>query len=50
VLQELFTWEKTGVGEDGRFTGVFEATGATPSFAPALAAIGLIFPEGMFEA
>jgi pilus assembly protein CpaF len=49
VLQELFAWEKTGVGEDGRFTGVFRATGATPSFAPALAAQGLTFPEGMFE-
>jgi pilus assembly protein CpaF len=49
VLQELFTWEKTGVGEDGRFTGIFKATGATPSFAPALAAVGLTFSEGMFE-
>jgi pilus assembly protein CpaF len=50
VLQELFTWEKTGVGENGRFTGAFKATGAVPSFAPALAAAGLTFPEGMFEA
>jgi pilus assembly protein CpaF len=49
VLQELFAWEKTGVREDGRFTGVFRATGATPSFAPTLAAQGLTFPEGMFE-
>lgn len=49
VLQELFTWEKTGVGEDSRFTGVFKAAGATPSFAPALAARGLTFPEGLFE-
>lgn len=49
VLQELFTWEKTGVGEDGRFTGVHKATGAKPSFAPALATAGLTFPKGMFE-
>jgi pilus assembly protein CpaF len=49
VLQELFTWERTGVGEDGRFTGAFKATGAVPSFAPALAAAGLTFPEGLFE-
>ncbi len=48
VLQELFTWEKTGMGENGRFTGVYKATGATPSFAPALEARGLAFPEGMF--
>jgi pilus assembly protein CpaF len=50
VLQELFTWEKTGVGEDGRFTGVFRATGAMPSFVPALEAQGLSFPEGTFKA
>ncbi len=49
VLEELFTWEKTGIGEDERFTGVFKATGATPSFAPSLAAMGLTFPEGTFE-
>jgi len=49
VLQELFTWEKTGVGEDGRFTGVFKATGATPSFMPALEAQGLSFPEDTFK-
>jgi pilus assembly protein CpaF len=49
VLQELFRWEKTGVGEDGRFTGVFRATGAVPSFAPKLAAAGLTFPEGTFD-
>lgn len=49
VLQELFRWEKTGVDEDGRFTGVHKATGAVPSFAPKLAAAGLTFPEGMFE-
>jgi pilus assembly protein CpaF len=50
VLQELFTWKKTGVQEDGRFTGIFRPTGATPSFAPTLAAAGLTFPEGMFGA
>ena len=50
VLQELFRWEKTGVGEDGRFTGVFKATGTPPSFAPTLEAQGLTFPERMFEA
>jgi pilus assembly protein CpaF len=49
VLQELFRWEKTGVGEDERFTGVFKATGTVPSFAPKLAATGLTFPEGTFE-
>ncbi len=50
VLQELFVWEKAGVAEDGRFTGVFKTTGAIPSFAPKLETIGLPFPEGIFEA
>ena len=50
VLQELFTWHKTGMDEDGHFTGVFKATGAVPSFVPKLQAAGLTFPEGMFEA
>ena len=50
VLEELFAWEKTGVEENGRFTGVFKATGATPSFTPTLAAMGLTFPKGTFRA
>ncbi|MBN1584504.1 MAG: CpaF family protein [Anaerolineae bacterium] len=50
VLQELFAWQKTGVGENGRFTGEFKATGAVPSFVPKLAAAGLTFPDGLFEA
>jgi pilus assembly protein CpaF len=50
VLQEIFTWEKTGVAENGRFTGIFRATGIVPSFVPRLAAAGLTFPEGTFEA
>jgi pilus assembly protein CpaF len=50
VLQEIFGWEKTGVDEDGRFTGVFRATGVVPSFVPRLAAAGLTFPDGTFEA
>ena len=50
VLQEIFTWEKTGMAEDGHFTGVFRATGVVPSFVPRLAAAGLTFPDGTFEA
>lgn len=50
VLEELFRWEKTGVAEDGRLLGKHVATGVVPSFAAALAADGLSFPEGLFEA
>jgi pilus assembly protein CpaF len=47
VFQELFSWQKTGLGEAGRFTGDFRPTGAMPSFAPELKAIGLSLPESM---
>jgi pilus assembly protein CpaF len=50
VLQEIFTWEKTGVGADGRVTGAFRATGAIPSFAATLEAMGLTFPKDIFNA
>ncbi len=49
VLQDLFVWEQSGVTEKGRFAGAFKSTGATPSFAAKLAAIGLPFPKGLFE-
>lgn len=49
VLSELFSWKRTGIDENGRHTGKFVATGVTPSFAPALEAEGLCFPEGTFE-
>ncbi|HET91979.1 MAG TPA: CpaF family protein [Chloroflexi bacterium] len=48
-LQDLFTWEKMKVMDDGhRFIGHFRPTHVPPSFAPTLAAAGLVFPEGMF--
>ncbi len=50
VLQDLFVWEPSGVAETGRLTGAFKATGATPSFAAKLAAMGLPFPKDLFEA
>jgi pilus assembly protein CpaF len=49
VLAELFAWERTGMGEDGHYTGRFVATGVTPSFVPALEAEGLRFADGTFE-
>jgi pilus assembly protein CpaF len=48
VLAELFGWERTGMDDEGRYTGKFVATGTVPSFAPALGARGLTFPEGTF--
>jgi pilus assembly protein CpaF len=50
VLQEIFSWEKTGVAENGRLEGAHKATGVVPSFVPQFEAWGLTFPEGTFEA
>jgi pilus assembly protein CpaF len=49
ILQELFAWEQSSLDAEGRLIGTHKATGAIPSFAPALAAAGLTFPEGTFE-
>ena len=49
VLTELFSWQRTGMSEDGRCLGRFVATGAAPSFAHALEAADVYFPEGTFE-
>ncbi len=48
VLQDLFTWEKAGVGENGRFTGEFRPTGAVPSLTRYVAGDVMVFPKGMF--
>jgi pilus assembly protein CpaF len=48
VLQDLFTWEKTGVDETGRFTGKFKPTGAVPSLSASPAGDRMVFPKGMF--
>jgi pilus assembly protein CpaF len=47
LLQDLFTWEKTGISEDGQLNGRFTAAGAIPSFDLGRSP-GLIFPPEMF--
>jgi pilus assembly protein CpaF len=49
ILQDIFVWEQTSLDDKGRLIGTHKATGAIPSFVPALAAAGLTFPEGTFE-
>jgi pilus assembly protein CpaF len=48
-MQELFTFQKTGVDRDGRVTGTFRATGIRPKCAERLAATGFPLPMDMFE-
>ena len=49
TLQDIFVFEKTGIGEDGRVLGRFRATGLRPTCCDRLAAAGINLPASMFE-
>jgi pilus assembly protein CpaF len=49
TLQDIFVFEKTGIGEDGRVQGRFRATGLRPRCCDRLAAAGIHLPTTMFE-
>lgn len=48
LLQDVFTWERTGMSEDGRLLGEFRAAQTAPVFDPTK--FTLQFPAGMFSA
>ena len=47
-LQDLFVFEREGIGEDGEVLGRFKPTGIRPKFADALKAKGIEFDGGTF--
>jgi len=50
AMQEIFRFKKTGIGEDGRVEGHYEATGIRPKFAQRLLVSGIdIDPSIFFE-
>jgi pilus assembly protein CpaF len=49
TMQDLFVFEKTGIGESGRVQGRFRATGIRPRCSDRLAAAGIHLPPEMFE-
>jgi pilus assembly protein CpaF len=49
TMQEIFTFEKIGVREDGRVIGRFRATGVRPKCCERLRASGFHLPADMFE-
>jgi pilus assembly protein CpaF len=49
TMQDIFVFERTGMGPDGRVRGRFRATGIRPKCAERLAASGVHFPMEMFE-
>jgi pilus assembly protein CpaF len=48
-MQDVFVFEKHGVGQDGRVLGTFTPTGIRPKFAEKLKASGIPVPASMFE-
>jgi pilus assembly protein CpaF len=49
TMQEIFTFQKTGITSDGRVLGTFRATGVRPKCSEALATVGCQLPMDMFE-
>jgi len=49
TMQEIFVFEKSGVGKDGKVQGRFRATGVRPKCCERLKAAGIVLPMEMFE-
>ena len=49
TMQDLFLFDRTGLGEGGRVTGRFRATGIRPKCSELLASSGVQLPVDMFE-
>jgi pilus assembly protein CpaF len=49
TMQDIFTFERTGITPDGRVTGRFKATGIRPKCSAQLQASGYPLPIEMFE-
>jgi pilus assembly protein CpaF len=48
TMQDIFVFDRTGVGRDGRVSGRFRATGIRPKCTDRLAAYGVQLPPDMF--
>ena len=48
-MQDIFVYEKRGVGPGGRVLGEFRATGIRPKFAEKLTVSGITVPASLFE-
>jgi pilus assembly protein CpaF len=49
TMQEIFVFERQGIGEDGRVLGRFKATGIRPRFAERLRTYGIELPTALFS-
>jgi pilus assembly protein CpaF len=49
TMQEIFVFEKIGIGPEGKVIGRFRATGVRPKVCDRLRAAGIVLPGNMFE-
>ena len=49
TMQEIFTYEKTGIASDGTVLGHFRATGIRPKFVQRLKVSGIDVPDEIFD-
>jgi pilus assembly protein CpaF len=49
TLQDIFVFDRLGIGPHGRVLGRFRATGLRPMFSEQLKASGIELPESIFE-
>ena len=49
VMQEIFKYERSGIGQDGRVIGRHKATGVRPQFAERLKIHGMPLPADLFR-
>ena len=48
-MQEIFVFEQTGIGPDGKVRGHFRATGIRPKFMERLRVRGVTVPDNLFD-
>jgi pilus assembly protein CpaF len=48
TLQDIFVYERRGIGKDGQVLGSFRATGIRPKFADKLEMAGIEVPDDLF--
>jgi pilus assembly protein CpaF len=49
TMQDIFVFQKRGIGENGGVVGEFVATGVRPKFAERLLVTGIHLPTNMFN-
>jgi pilus assembly protein CpaF len=48
-MQDIFSFDRTGIDENGKVRGAFRATGVRPKFAERLATSGARLRPALFE-